>query len=156
MKPKPFKAIQEIDRGQAVSEYITIEFPSKYEYLNVIDIVCGEISGDMGIKSDVANKIAISVIEACTNALEHGNKSAPEKNVRMVIKRDPDKIAIEVYDWGKGFDYKEYLEHIPDPSNIHHLRGRGIYIMKEMMDNLSFEQIKDRGVKVTLEKRLPG
>ena len=135
-------------------EYITIEFPSRHEYLNMIDIVCGEIAEDMGLKLEIANEIAISVIEACTNALEHGNKSSPEKNIRMVIKRDTDKFSVEVYDWGKGFDYKEYLQHIPDPSDIQKVRGRGIFIMKGMMDDISFELVKDRGMKVTLEKNL--
>ncbi|MCD6379718.1 ATP-binding protein, partial [bacterium] len=112
-----------------MSEYIAIEFPSKYEYLNMINIVCEEIAEDMELNSKVANEISISVIEACTNALEHGNKSSPEKNVRMVIKRDSDRIAVEVYDWGEGFDYKEYLEHIPDPYDIQKVHGRGIFIM---------------------------
>lgn len=139
-----------------MAESIMMEFPSKYEYLNLINIICGEIADDMQIESSVADEVAISVIEACTNALEHGNKSSPEKYIRIVINRHPDRIVVEVYDRGDGFDYKEYLEHIPDPLNIQETRGRGIFIMKEMMDNLSFEFVKDRGMKVTLEKRLNG
>ncbi|MDZ7859072.1 MAG: ATP-binding protein [Candidatus Krumholzibacteriota bacterium] len=139
-----------------MAESIMMEFPSKYEYLNLINIICGEIADDMQLESSVADEVAISVIEACTNALEHGNKSSPEKCIRIVINRHPDRIVVEVYDRGDGFDYKEYLEHIPDPSNIQETRGRGIFIMKEMMDNLSFEFVKDRGMKVTLEKRLNG
>ena len=51
-----------------------------------------------------------------------------------------------------GFDYEDYLRNIPDPSNIHKLRGRGIYIMNTMMDGLSFKMLPGGGMKVRLEK----
>lgn len=133
---------------------ILIEFPSEYRYLNLIDLVCGEIVGEMDFDADAVNEISISVIEACTNALEHGNKCCPDENVRAVFTRQPDRLVIEVQDCGDGFDFTDYLRHIPDPSDIHKQRGRGIYIMKHMMDALSFEMLPDRGIKVKLEKML--
>ena len=135
-----------------MADNIILEFPSDYKYLNMIDLVCSEFIGDMGFEHEAANEISISVIEACTNALEHGNKCCPEENVRVVLTKLPDRLVIEVFDHGEGFDYTSYMQHIPDPSDIHKLRGRGIYIMKHMMDSLVFEMVPDRGIKVTLEK----
>ena len=135
-----------------MGERIVLEFPSDYSYLNMVDLLCGEIMADMNFTREAKNEISISVIEACTNALEHGNQCCPEKNVRTIFEKLPDRLLIEVFDYGDGFDFEDYLKHIPDPSDIHKLRGRGIFIMNSMMDVLSFEMLPDGGMKVILEK----
>lgn len=135
-----------------MSERIVIEFPSDYQYLNLVDLLCGEIMADMNFTREARNEISISVIEACTNALEHGNECCPERSVRTAFVKLPDRLVIEVFDHGTGFDYTDYMQHIPDPSNIHKLRGRGIYIMNTMMDGLSFEMLPNGGMMVKLEK----
>ncbi len=135
-----------------MSDRFVIEFPSDYRYLNLVDLLCGEIMADMNFTREARNEISISVIEAGTNALEHGNECCPERPVRAAFDKLSDRLVIEVFDHGKGFDYTEYLKHIPDPSDIHKLRGRGIYIMNTMMDGLSFEMFPDGGMMVKLEK----
>ncbi len=135
-----------------MSDRFVIEFPSDYRYLNLVDLLCGEIMADMDFPREAQNEISISVIEACTNALEHGNQCCPERPVRASFVKLSDRLVIEVFDHGSGFDYEEYLQHIPDPSDIHKLRGRGIYIMNAMMDGLSFEILPQGGMMVKLEK----
>jgi serine/threonine-protein kinase RsbW len=137
-----------------MSEKVTVEIPSIYEYLNMVDVVCNEIVKGMGFSRSQRNAISISVIEACTNAMEHGNKCCPEEAVRTVFIKRGDRLVVEVYDEGKGFDYRSYLKHIPDPADVSKKRGRGIYIMKDLMDTLQFEMMDSRGMKVTLEKVL--
>ena len=133
---------------------VVIEFPSDYKFLNLVDLVTGEIVQDLCIGRGAADEIAISVIEACTNAIEHGNKECPDENVRIIFSCKPDRICVEVEDCGKGFDYECFIREMPDPSDIEHLRGRGIYIMKNMMDSLDFEMVPGKGMKVKLEKLL--
>ena len=133
---------------------IVIEFPSDYKFLNIVDLVTAEVLQTLCFDHKAANEVGISVIEACTNAIEHGNKQAAEESVRIEYRCSEDRLTIEVCDQGKGFDFKDYLEHIPDPANIDRLRGRGIYIMKNMMDGLEFEMVPGQGMKVRLVKRL--
>ncbi|MCK4539422.1 MAG: ATP-binding protein [Candidatus Krumholzibacteria bacterium] len=137
-----------------MNETIIMQFPSSYQWLNMIDLICGEVTSEMGFSHSALNEISISVIEACTNALEHGNKSVEGTLVSVIFHRKQDQMVVEVFDSGEGFDYEDYLQHIPDPSDIHHQRGRGIYIMKAMMDSLIFEKLPDRGMKVTLIKNV--
>ena len=48
---------------------IVLEFPSSYEWLNLVDLVCCELTCETGnFSKDDLNDISISVIEACTNA----------------------------------------------------------------------------------------
>jgi len=133
---------------------IVLEFPSDYKFLNIVDLVCGEIVEGLCTGHLAANEIAISVIEAVTNAIEHGNCQCPDESVRVVFECKNDRLCVEVEDCGKGFDYACFLKNIPDPTDVQHLRGRGIYIMKNMMDSLDFEMVPGKGMKVKLEKLL--
>ena len=133
---------------------IVIEFPSDYKFLNIVDLVTAEVLQTLCFDHKASNEVGISVIEACTNAIEHGNRQSAAENVRIEYRCNEDRLTIEVCDKGTGFDFKNYLEHIPDPANIDHLRGRGIYIMKNMMDSLEFEMVPGQGMKVRLIKRL--
>lgn len=133
---------------------VVLEFPSEYKFLNVVDLVCNEVVQNLCDNHVTANEIAISVIEAVTNAIEHGNRECCDENVRISFTCKEDRFCVEVADCGKGFDYQCYLQNIPDPANVYHLRGRGIYIMKSMMDSLEFEMVPGRGMKVKLEKAL--
>ncbi len=135
-----------------MDESIVVEIPSDYKYLNLVDRITTELSEVSGFTSKAIDEIAISIIEACTNAIEHGNKCCPEEVVKIVYRISGDRIVIDVYDHGEGFDYEKYMSSIPDPHDITHYRGRGLYIMKNMMDELKFEMVPGVGMKVTLEK----
>jgi serine/threonine-protein kinase RsbW len=133
---------------------VVLEFPSEYKFLNIVDLVCNDVVQNLCENRETANEIAISVIEAVTNAIEHGNRECCDENVRISFTCKEDRFCVEVADCGKGFDYQCYLQNIPDPANVYHLRGRGIYIMKSMMDSLEFEMVPGHGMKVRLEKVL--
>lgn len=135
-----------------MDENIVVEIPSDYKYLNLVDKITTELSEVSGFERKAADEIAISIIEACTNAIEHGNKCCPAEVVKIVYRLFGERLAIDVYDHGEGFDFESYLNSIPDPQDITHYRGRGLYIMKNMMDELKFEIIPGVGMKVTLEK----
>ncbi|MEM7816757.1 MAG: ATP-binding protein [Candidatus Aenigmatarchaeota archaeon] len=81
--------------------------------------------------------IRLSLNEALVNALKHGNKFDPKKYIYLKIYVFPKKIEIEVKDEGKGFNYKK----IPLPTkekNIEKLSGRGIFLIKTLMDKVEF------------------
>ncbi len=138
-----------------MSGRIVIEFPSDYKFLNIVDLVTAEVLQTLCFGHKESNEVGISVIEACTNAIEHGNRQSAEENVRIEYTCNGGQLTIDVCDKGTGFDFKNYLQHIPDPANIDRLRGRGIYIMKNMMDSLEFEMVPGKGMRVRLVKHLP-
>ena len=79
---------------------VVIEFPSEYKYLNIVDLVCSEIVENLCVEQKASNEIAISVIEAVTNAIDHGNCSCADENVRIVFTCKDDRFCIEVEDCG--------------------------------------------------------
>jgi serine/threonine-protein kinase RsbW len=77
--------------------------------------------------------------EALLNAIVHGNHEDPAKQVCVRCRCGIDEVSIVIRDEGQGFDPNE----VPDPTapeNIQSTHGRGIYLMKKLMDEVRFEQ----------------
>lgn len=81
--------------------------------------------------------ILVSLTEAVTNAIVHGNCESEDKMVKVRSKKEKNCIAVQVTDEGKGFD----MASLPDPTTperIHECGGRGVFLMKQLCDNLRF------------------
>jgi len=102
---------------------------------------CGCVpEGDSGVE--------IALREALANAIIHGNHENPGKQVYVRCRCKPDEVSIAVKDEGRGFD----LNKIADPTapeNTGSVHGRGIYLMKALMDEVRFEE---GGVVVHMRK----
>ena len=90
------------------------------------------------------------MIEACTNAMEHGNKLDPEVSIEIVIEIEDLTITFTVMDHGDGFDF----EHWAPSDELMRLRGRGIMIMREFTDDLSFGKLEDDRFFLRMVKHL--
>ncbi len=94
----------------------------------------------------------VGLTEALSNAMLYGNASDPEKRVRVEVTVKVEEVAVRVTDQGVGFDPTS----IPDPTlpdNISKSGGRGIFLMRSLMDEVRFN---DEGNSVTLILRLEG
>jgi len=83
--------------------------------------------------------IQIALREALANAVIHGNHQDPGKHVYVGCRGGTDEVSIVVRDEGQGFDPGD----VPDPTapeNIKSSHGRGIYLMKTLMDEVRFER----------------
>ena len=94
----------------------------------------------------------VGLTEALSNAMLYGNNSDPEKSVRVEVAIKLEEVSVRVTDQGVGFDPTT----VPDPTlpaNISKSGGRGIFLMKALMDEVQFN---DRGNSVTLVLRFEG
>ena len=85
----------------------------------------------------------MAVREAVTNAVLHGNKLDETKFADVSLKIIPGAFEITVHDQGTGFDSSS----IPDPTdaeNILKTSGRGIFFMRNMMDEVEWSWIQRR------------
>lgn len=94
--------------------------------------------------------IEMALREALANAVIHGNGKNPRKRVYVTCRCYMDgQVLITVRDEGRGFDSSA----VPDPTfqeNLLFTHGRGIYLMKTLMDEVSFEE---GGAVVTMRKK---
>ncbi len=130
---------------------ITLTIGSRLELLSLVHGLIAEIAGQFELDEDAANALTIAVIEAGTNAIQHGNVFAADKTVTFVFRVGPGQIAVRVDDNGKGFDPAR-VQNPTDPSNLLDPHGRGLYLMRELMDEVTFETRADHGTTVHLLK----
>jgi serine/threonine-protein kinase RsbW len=92
----------------------------------------------------------VGLTEALTNAVLYGNAHDPSKHVLVEVALEDGRLEARVTDQGGGFDPSS----IPDPTepeNILKPGGRGLFIMRQLLDEVSYN---DRGNQVTLVLRL--
>jgi serine/threonine-protein kinase RsbW len=98
-------------------------------------------------KEEEVFKIKLALEEAITNAMRHGNKLTRDKLVTVKIQASRKKAFFDVHDEGAGFDFLR----LSDPTAQENLRrpsGRGIFLMRKLMDNVEFYD-GGRGVRVS-------
>ena len=92
--------------------------------------------------------VEIALREALANAIIHGNHENPRKHVYVCCRCQPDEVSIAVKDEGRGFDINKMADPTA-PENTGFVHGRGIYLMKALMDEVRFEE---GGVVVHMRK----
>jgi serine/threonine-protein kinase RsbW len=98
--------------------------------------------------SDV--EIEVALREALANAIVHGNREDSCKHVSVTCRCTTDgEVTITVQDEGQGFESNTVLNPTTT-ENRHRMSGRGIYLMKTLMDEVHFEQ---RGAVVHMRKK---
>jgi len=83
--------------------------------------------------------LRVSFAEALANAVLYGNRRDREKEVRVEVTLTSDLVAIRVTDQGGGFD----PHGVPDPTtpeNLERNRGRGVFLLRHLMDEVSFNE----------------
>ncbi len=116
-----------------------INISSKIENLREVERIIDEISAEYDLGTEVYGNILIASLEAVNNAISHGNKLDPDKDVEINIKIQKGLLTIITKDEGTGFDYNN----VPDPTapeNIESVNGRGIFLMKQLSDGLIFHE----------------
>jgi serine/threonine-protein kinase RsbW len=96
-------------------------------------------------------KAKLALIEACINAGEHSQSF--EKKIRVYFSVRPEVLEILVEDRGKAFDPVEVqarMVRAGDPLSLR--RGRGLSLIKEMMDEVRFEKT-DTGTRLYMAKK---
>lgn len=96
------------------------------------------ILAEIGISETEEHNFLVSASEAVNNAVTHGNKNDPGKKVVLDLNYADRVITLCVEDEGGGFN----PEGLPDPllpENLLKPSGRGIHIMKSLMDSVNFE-----------------
>jgi serine/threonine-protein kinase RsbW len=101
-----------------------------------------------GCVSESESGVEIALREALANAIIHGNHENPGKHLRVRCRCEPSEISIAVKDEGRGFDANKIADPTA-PENTGSVHGRGIYLMKALMDEVRFEE---GGVVVHMRK----
>ncbi|MDX2195450.1 MAG: ATP-binding protein [Cytophagales bacterium] len=118
-------------------EELKIEFPSVLENIKLVESFIDNAKEKFHIPEDVYGNIMVAVTESVNNAIIHGNHSSIEKSVWLSLYIDSTSLKCIVEDEGSGFDF----DNLPDPTapeNINKIGGRGVFLIKNLSDNVNF------------------
>lgn len=130
---------------------IEISIGSELEYLDLLQSISDGITSFMGFEEDTAQWIGMSVREAVTNAIQHGNKLEPHKKVDIHFEIAPKQLDIWVRDQGHGFKIEDLPDPL-DPENLLKPSGRGIFYIRSFMDKVEFQALSQGGMEVHMMK----
>ncbi len=117
---------------------IQIEIPSMPENIRIVESFIDNAKDKYQLNDDIYGNIMIAVTESVNNAILHGNKSNNTKNVSLQLSLEDYQIRFIIEDEGAGFDF----ENLPDPTlpeNLSKPGGRGIFLMKNLCDEVAFK-----------------
>ena len=123
----------------APPEIVTIRIPSRLDLLSVLDSVATALCDRMNFDPDTTSQVTMSVIEAGTNAIQHGHRRNAALPIDVRFQLLPDRLEIDVTDSGPGFDVERINGDITSPEHILDARGRGMFILRACMDSVEFD-----------------
>jgi len=114
-----------------------LNFPSDIGNLSLVEKAIDELSLELDLSDEVYGNVLVATMEATNNAIIHGNRSDPEKLVKVAIEYLEKELMIHIEDQGSGFDHMN----VPDPTapeNLEKINGRGIFLMEHLSDEILY------------------
>jgi YesN/AraC family two-component response regulator len=144
---------KEIVRNKEVASFtkcaFDVEIPSRSELLGgVIFYIIEQLKLVDFSERIISTEILMTLDEAITNAHKHGNKNNKEKKIFVRTKIDAQKMEMSIRDEGEGFDPDKLIDPL-SPEGIERNCGRGVFLIKSYMDEVSYN---DKGNELTIVK----
>ena len=139
--------------GNGDARVIEVDIPSDVQYIEkVVELVQRECAMmKFGARQLMLN-LAVALTEALSNAILRGNNDDPAKHVHVTARVDPARLVVDVRDEGVGFDLDTCTQDPTTPGNVDREDGRGLFLMRQLMDRV--ERFDDGGrgniVRLTL------
>jgi serine/threonine-protein kinase RsbW len=129
-----------------------ITLKSTVNHLAEVEKITSAIAAEAGFDESSTDDLSIAITELFNNAIHHGNKNDSSKDVTLTYTLHPNYLAIAVADQGKGF-IPNSIKNPLAPENLLSESGRGIYLVKMLMDDLTFNFLPD-GCEIVIRKNL--
>lgn len=139
---------------------IEINLPNELGYERIAMACSASFAKIVGFSPERIEDLKTAVSEACINAMEHGNKNDPDARVFITMHYDEHIFTVSVMDQGKGMGNSNKPLEEPDIEkkilNLQTPRGLGVFLIKQLVDQVEFNQSTDEGHMVRMVFRITG
>jgi serine/threonine-protein kinase RsbW len=118
-----------------------ITLPTNQRSIGRIEKFLAKVDKHVRLNEIQMHKVMVSLTEAVNNAIVHGNKMNPVKKVTVISEILPGWLLFIVNDQGHGFRPDKIANPLKE-ENLLRESGRGIFLMRTLMDRVEFERIK--------------
>jgi serine/threonine-protein kinase RsbW len=126
---------------------------SRFENIELVQVVLHDALERARVGDEHVQWVDLAVREAVANAILHGNRKDPDKQVEIDVTLTGGELTVRVLDEGEGFEPQQVADPL-DPANLLNPNGRGIFYMRQFMDQIDYAYRPEGGTVVTLKKRL--
>ena len=135
---------------------VRLNFDSTFEMLDLVQVVSDHVARLAGLDEEARHWVNVAVRESVINAIKHGNRNDTQKRVHVEFtpleSEAPGGVLIRVRDEGPGFDPAS----VPDPlapENLLKGSGRGIFLIRSFMDEMTLQRAAEGGMEMVMVKR---
>jgi serine/threonine-protein kinase RsbW len=136
---------------------VHLEFHSTPEALDLVQAIAEHTARRLGLDEDSLHWTTMAVRESVVNAITHGNRNDPAKFVFVDFtaspRTNPSELIVCVRDQGNGFDPSAIKDPL-SPENLLRSSGRGIFLIRQFMDDVSIAPARQGGMEMRMRKQL--
>lgn len=131
-----------------------LQLLSLYENIELVERVLNEMCHSEQVSEETCYWVGMAVREALANAIKHGNKLNSAKRVFVQISLEPgESLEVVIEDEGDGFS-PDAVADPTDPGNLLRSSGRGVFYMRQFMDEVDYRPAARGGTRLRLRKNL--
>jgi serine/threonine-protein kinase RsbW len=137
--------------GPGVDKPLVMSLDSALESVDRAEEEVVRFAEGAGFGEEDLQKVGMAVRESMVNAVLHGNQYDPAKKAGLRVEIQNGGLVITITDEGAGFD----LDQVPDPlanENLLRHSGRGLFLIRAFMDELTVRRLVPRGTEVRMVK----
>ena len=136
---------------------VRLQIHSNFEMLDFVQVISDRMGQLAGLDGDAVHWIGVAVRESVINAIKHGNREDHGKLVTVEFSftppAKPSELVVRVLDEGEGFEPEEVADPLA-PENILKSSGRGIFLIRSFMDDVSLQRAPEGGMEIRMTKRV--
>jgi serine/threonine-protein kinase RsbW len=124
--------------------------------LDFVQVISEHMGRSIGLDEDARHWVGVAVRESVINAIKHGNGNDASKRVFVDFEAAPEatpELTIRVRDQGAGFDPEELADPLA-PENLLKASGRGIFLIRNFMDQVQLRRAPEGGMEIRMTKRV--
>jgi serine/threonine-protein kinase RsbW len=137
----------------SASRTVRLDIASRMDLMEVVQTVLNHLSGLLGFDEEAIHYMSVALRESVVNAMKHGNRGDESKRVGVEFLLHPDSLEFRVQDEGTGFNPTAVANPV-EPENLLRPDGRGIFFMRNFMDEVSYSFPAKGGTVVRMRKKL--
>jgi serine/threonine-protein kinase RsbW len=115
---------------------LALEVPSDTAFLGLVGDLARRVAEAAGLAASAPEGVALAVVEAATNAIEHAYGNSPRGRIALRFRETPQALEIEVADRGRAVDLPE--GDLGRHASEKRTGGLGVHLMRKAIDSVSF------------------
>jgi serine/threonine-protein kinase RsbW len=138
----------------ARTQRLDVTLDTQLESVDLAENIVMRVAEAAGFANEDVHKFGMAVREGVINAYNYGNRQDRRKKIHLAVEFEPERMIVHVLDEGGGFK----LQEVPDPlaeENLLRTSGRGLFLMRAFMDDLTVRRAPSGGAELVMSKRLP-